>query len=45
MIEYSNTVQLTQGKGVNLVPSATETPGVLRLGKPLSMLPPGAYTD
>ena len=45
MIEYFNTVQLTQGKGVNLVASATETPWVLRQGKPLSMLPPGAYTD
>ena len=45
MTEYSNTVQLTQGKEVNLVASATETPGVLRRGKPLSMLPPGAYTD
>ena len=45
MTEYSNTVQLTQGKGVNLVASATETPGVLRRGKPLSMSPLGAYTD
>ena len=45
MTEYSNTVQLTQGKGVNLVASATETPGVLRRGKPLSMLPLGACTD
>ena len=32
MIEYFNTVQLTQGKEVNLVASATETPGVLHRG-------------
>ena len=33
MIEYFNTVQLTQRKGVNLVASATETPRGPPLGE------------